>query len=363
MKLVAYDPFVSEDRARQINVTLLPLEELVAESDFITLHLAKTPETVGLIGKDLLAKAKPSLRIINVARGGIVDEAALAEAVVSGQIAGAALDVFNEEPTTVSPLFGLDAVVVTPHLGASTVEAQDKAGETIAEMVMLALAGDFVPFAVNVSAAEASERIRPYLPLAEQLGRIFAGLVGAKGGGAGLDTLDLEYQGQLAESDTRILTLSALKGFFGATSGEPVSYVNAPAVAAEQGLEVRPTSTTTSRDYVNLITLRGGDHSLAGTLVGLNAVPTLVMIDDHTIDVPPAANLLVVRNEDRPGMIGRVATAVGDAGLNIDDMAVGASPEGAKALMVLATDRLVDDATLVALRSIEGVTSVAAVSA
>ncbi len=361
MRLVAYDPFVSEDRARQINVTLVSLDELVEQSDFITLHLAKTPETIGLIGKDMLAKAKPSLRLVNVARGGIVDEAALAEAVSSGQIAGAALDVFDAEPTTESPLFGLDGVVVTPHLGASTVEAQDKAGDTIAEMVMLALAGDFVPFAVNVSAAEASASIRPYLPLAEQLGRIFAGLVGT-GAGTGLDTLDLEYQGQIAENDTRILTLSALKGFFGASSGEPVSYVNAPAVAAEQGLEVRPTSTTTSRDYVNLITLRGGDHSLSGTLVGLNAQPTLVMIDDHTVDVPPAANLLVVRNEDRPGMIGKVATLVGDAGVNIDDMAVGASPQGAKALMVVATDRLVDDATLASLRNVDGVQSVAAVS-
>ena len=361
MRLVAYDPFVSEDRARQINVTLVSLDELVEQSDFITLHLAKTPETIGLIGKDMLAKAKPSLRLVNVARGGIVDEAALAEAVSSGQIAGAALDVFDAEPTTESPLFGLDGVVVTPHLGASTVEAQDKAGDTIAEMVMLALAGDFVPFAVNVSAAEASASIRPYLPLAEQLGRIFAGLVGT-GAGTGLDTLDLEYQGQIAENDTRILTLSALKGFFGASSGEPVSYVNAPAVAAEQGLEVRPTSTTTSRDYVNLITLRGGDHSLSGTLVGLNAQPTLVMIDDHTVDVPPAANLLVVRNEDRPGMIGKVATLVGDAGVNIDDMAGGASPQGAKALMVVATDRLVDDATLASLRNVDGVQSVAAVS-
>ena len=361
MRLVAYDPFVSEDRARQINVTLVTLDELVEQADFITLHLAKTPETVGLIGKEMLAKAKPSLRLVNVARGGIVDEAALAEAVSSGQIAGAALDVFDTEPTTESPLFGLDGVVVTPHLGASTVEAQDKAGDTIAEMVMLALAGDFVPFAVNVSAAEASASIRPYLPLAEQLGRIFAGLVGT-GAGTGLDTLDLEYQGQIAENDTRILTLSVLKGFFGASSGEPVSYVNAPAVAAEQGLEVRPTSTTTTRDYVNLITLRGGDHSLSGTLVGLNAQPTLVMIDDHTVDVPPAANLLVVRNEDRPGMIGKVATLVGDAGVNIDDMAVGASAEGAKALMVVATDRLVDDATLASLRNVDGVQSVAAVS-
>ena len=343
MKLIAYDPFVTPDRARQINVELVDLDTLMSRSDFITLHLAKTPETAGLIGAEMLAKAKPSLRVINVARGGIVDEEALAAAIANGTIAGAALDVFAAEPTTESPLFELDEVVVTPHLGASTAEAQDKAGDTIAEMVELALAGDFVPFAVNVSAAEASESVRPYLPLAERLGRIFAGLCGGDGesaSGSG-NSIDIEYQGQIAEYDTRILTLSVLKGFFGATSGEPVSYVNAPQVAEEQGIEVRPTATTTARDYVNLITLRSGDHSLAGTLVGLRSVPTLVMIDDHTVDVPPSEHLLIVRNEDRPGMIGTVGSVLGEASLNIDDMAVGANEQGAKAIFFLVKDRTV----------------------
>lgn len=357
MKLVAYDPFVTPERARQINVELVDLDELVSRADFITLHLAKTPETVGLIGSDLLAKAKPSLRIVNVARGGIVDEDALADAVREGRIAGAALDVFAAEPTTESPLFDLDAVVVTPHLGASTIEAQDKAGDTIAEMVELALAGDFVPYAVNISAAEASETVRPYLPLAERLGRLFAGLCGECS-----SALEIEYQGHIAEYDTRILTLSVLKGFFSAVSGEPVSYVNAPAVAEEQGIEVRPTSTTTARDYVNLITIRGGDHSLAGTLVGLRSVPTVVMIDDHAVDVPPAEHLVVIRNDDKPGMIGAVGTVLGRAGLNIDDMAVGSSPEGAKALMVIATDRGVDESVQSELRGVPGIVSVAAVS-
>ena len=353
MKLVAYDPFVSEDRARQLSVELLPLEELIARSDFITLHLARTPETANLIDAELLTKAKPSLRVINVARGGIIDEQALADAIAEGRVAGAGIDVFATEPCTDSPLFGLDSVVVTPHLGASTAEAQDKAGDTIADMVELALAGDFVPYAVNVSAAEASEVVRPYLALAEQIGRIFGGLCAS-----GPDSLEIEYQGQIAEFDTRILTLSALKGFFSATSSDPVSYVNAPQIAEERGLEVRPTSTTTARDYVNLITVRGGDHSVAGTLVGLKATPSLVMIDDHTIDVPPAEHLLVVRNADQPGMIGVVGSLVGEAGVNIDDMAVGSSPEGAKALMVLATDRAVPDAAIEALRATDGVVSV-----
>jgi D-3-phosphoglycerate dehydrogenase len=357
MRLVAYDPYVTPERARQINVELVSLDELVARSDFITLHLAKTPDTVGLIGAELLARAKPTLRIVNVARGGIIDEQALADAVRSGTIAGAAIDVFEVEPTTESPLFGLDSVVVTPHLGASTVEAQDKAGDTIAEMVELALAGDFVPYAVNISAAEASETVRPYLPLAERLGRVFAGLCGTCS-----SALEIEYQGHIAEYDTRILTLSVLKGFFGAISGEPVSYVNAPAVAEEQGIEVRPTSTTTARDYVNLITIRSGDHSLAGTLVGLRSVPTLVMIDDHAVDVPPAEHLLVVRNDDEPGMIGAVGTVLGAAGVNIDDMAVGSAADGAKALMVIATDRAVPEPVQAELRARDGIVSVAAVS-
>jgi D-3-phosphoglycerate dehydrogenase len=357
MKVVSYDPFVSPERARQINVELVELEELMRRSDFVTLHLAKTPETTGLIGGRMLSLAKPSLRIVNVARGGIVDETALADAVRDGRIAGAAIDVFAAEPCTDSPLFALDSVVVTPHLGASTVEAQDKAGDTIAEMVELALAGDFVPYAVNVSAAEASETVRPYLPLGEQLGRIFAGLCGTCS-----SALEIEYQGQIAEYDTRILTLSVLKGFFGAVTGEPVSYVNAPAVAEEHGIEVRPTATTTARDYVNLITIRSGGHSVAGTLVGLRSVPTVVMIEDHAVDVPPSEHLLVVRNDDKPGMIGRVGTLVGAAGVNIDDMAVGSSPEGAKALMVLATDRPVPESCQQELLGVDGIVSVAAVS-
>lgn len=357
MHLVAYDPYVGEERARQMNVELMGLDDLMARADFVTLHLAKTPDTVGLIDAELLARAKPGVRLVNVARGGIVDEAALAEAIRSGTVAGAALDVFDTEPCTESPLFELDSVVVTPHLGASTEEAQDKAGDTIADMVELALEGDFVPYAVNVAAAEASETVRPYLPLCEQLGRIFAGLCHECS-----DRLDLEYQGHIAEYDTRILTLAVLKGFFGATSGEPVSYVNAPALAEEQGIEVRPTSTTTARDFVNLVTIRGGGHSLAGTLTGLNPVPRLVMIDDHDIDVPPAEHLVIVRNDDRPGVIGTVGTILGEASVNIDDMAVGSSPEGAKALMVIATDRALPEEVADRLRGAGGITSVAVVS-
>ncbi len=358
MRLVAYDPFVSEERARQMSVEMLSLDEVIAQSDFITVHLPKNKETKGIIGREILAKAKPNLRVINVARGGIVDEAALADAVRSGQIAGAALDVFDVEPCTDSPLFALDNIVVTPHLGASTREAQDKAGDTIADMVKLALAGDFVPFAVNVSAAEANETLRPYLPLAERLGRLFASLVGGMP-----KQLEIIAEGEIGQYDNRILSLSALKGFFGALSDEPVSYVNAPQLAKNAGVEVRETSGRDSHNFVNLITLRTEGHSISATLTGRNSEARLVMIEDHATDVPPAANMLVVRNDDRPGVIGVVGTLLGNAGVNINNMDVGRSSTAGSALMVIAPSGAVPDSVLAELRAAPGIISVHALTA
>ncbi|MCU1462771.1 MAG: serA [Acidimicrobiales bacterium] len=356
MKLAAFDPFVAPERARQMGVELMTLDELVRMADFLTIHLPKTPETTGLIGKELLAAARPQLRIVNTARGGIVDEAALADAISAGRIAGAALDVFEHEPTTESALFELDSVIVTPHLGASTREAQDKAGDTIAEQVLLALTGEFVPFAVNVSATEASETVRPFLPLAEKLGAIFASL------NAGVPpVLDVAYHGGLADYDTRILTLAVLRGLLGAASEEPVSYVNAPQVASERGIEVRETKTTMTVDYVNLVTLRGGDHAIAGTLSGLRGEPRIVMIDDHAVDIPPARNMIVVHNDDRPGVTGKVTTILGDGGVNIEDMRVGRI-EGGTALMVIATTTAAGDELLDRMRSAPGVLHAHAVS-
>lgn len=353
MRLCAYDPYVSADRARQMGVELLSLEELMAESDFVTIHLPKTSETAGLISRDLLAKSKPGIRIVNAARGGILDEEALAEALNSGQVGGAALDVFSSEPCTESPLFGLPNVVATPHLGASTQEAQDKAGVTIAEQVILALAGDFVPFAVNVAASEVPESVRPFLPLAEQLGRSFACL------NDGIpDRLEVEYQGGLAGTNTAILTLAVLKGVFAAGTEEPVSYVNAPQLASERGLDVREASTMATREYVNLITLRSTEHSIAGTLTGPRSEPRIVIVDDHVVEVPPAEHMLVVRNDDRPGMIGVVGTALGEAGVSISSMAVGPSETGNTALMVLSTDRHVPDDTFALLASSDGIVDI-----
>ena len=352
MKVVAYDPFVSDEMARRMNIDLLDLESLLATSDFVTIHVAKTPETIGLINAERLAKAKKGIRIINVARGGIVVEADLADAIKSGHVGGAALDVFDKEPTTESPLFSLPEVVVTPHLGASTHEAQDKAGDTIAEMVGLALAGEFVPFAVNVNAAEASETVRPFLSLAERLGSLFAGLAGS------VSSLEIAYEGEIGGYDTRILTLSLLKGFFGRISDDPVSYVNAPKMADERGITVTETTTTTSHHFVNLVTVRAGGHNLSGTLVGLDGEARLVTVDDHRVDVPPANHMLVVRNDDRPGMIGKVGTIVGEAGVNIADMDVGQAASGASAMMVLATTEEVSSEVADTLRAVEGITYV-----
>jgi D-3-phosphoglycerate dehydrogenase len=358
MRLAAYDPFVSDERARQLGVHLAAtMEDLVATSDFVTIHATKTPDTIGLVNAKVLAKAKPGMRLINAGRGGIVDEEALANAIRDGVLGGAAIDTFAQEPTTESPLFELDNVVVTPHLGASTAEAQDKAGETIAEQVVLALRGDFVPFAVNVAASEASETVRPFLPLAERLGRLFSGLAGGA-----IDELEVFYEGELADYDCRVLTLSILKGVLGPIVDEPVSFVNAPQLAQERGISVRETKASDARDYVNLVGVRGGDGSqVAGTLFGKQQAPRIVAIDEHTVDLPPARHMLVVHNDDTPGMIGRVGIALGEAGVNISDMDVGRSPSGEAAMMVMATDALVPAEVLARVLAEPGVQSARAI--
>lgn len=350
MRVIASDPYVSEESALHSVMALVSLEELVAQSDFITIHVARTPETVGLINSELLKRAKPNLRIVNVSRGGIVDEADLAEAVASGRIAGAALDVFDGEPITESPLFDLDSVVVTPHLGASTEEAQSKAGDAIAEQVMLALAGEFVPAAVNVPAKNVPDVLRPYLPLAEQLGRLFGNLCERLPG-----VLEVELIGEIGKPDNTVAVMSVVKGLLSAVSDMQVSYVNAMDVAKEKGMEVRAISTPTSKDHVNLFTVRGGGHSLGGRLTGARQEPVLVLADDHSLHMPPAQHMILIANEDRPGIIGAVGTLLGDAGINIDDMDVGQSPTGEGASMVIATSQPVPKAVAEALVAIDGV--------
>lgn len=340
MRVVAFDPYVSRERGRQLGVDLVPaLDALLVQTDFLTIHLPLTAETDGLIGPRELALLPEGARVVNTSRGGIVDEEALAEAVASGHLGGAALDVFAPEPPTESnPLLALDDVVVTPHLGAATKEAQDKAGAAIAEMVLLAVRGEYVPYAVNVFAgAEVSDVVRPFVSLAEKLGAILTGLADGA-----VHALDAGFLGGLAEQDTRVLTLAALKGALGAVVHEPVTFVNAPSIARERGIAVSETKSTASRDYVNLMTLRGqseaGEIIVAGTLVGARGGERLVQIFDFDVDMAPAAHMAFFLYEDRPGVIGTVGTLLGGAGINIASMEVGRTVAGGQALMGLTVD-------------------------
>ncbi len=353
MRVIGHDPFVSDDRAAELGVELVELNDLVAEADFLTLHLARTPETVNLIDASRLALAKPNLRVINVARGGIVNEHDLAAAVADGTIAGAAIDVFETEPKTTSPLFDLPQVVVTPHLGASTAEAQDRAGVTIAEQVNLALAGDFVPFAVNVAARGVSDVVRPFLPLAEQLGARFSRLVGGRA-----EAIDVVFAGEIGGFDCRMAELAVLKGVVSGRVDEPVSYVNAEEVADRIGIKVRSrTSSRSPSGHLNGIKLEGDGHTLAGTVSPAGDV-RIIAIDDIAIDIPVADHLLVVLNDDTPGMIGRVGKLFGDAEVNIDDMHLGRGPGGGRAIMVIATAQPVPDAVVATVSALDQIHSV-----
>ncbi len=352
MRLIAFDPFISEERARHMGVELVDLDTLLAQSDFLTIHLPKTKETTNLLDAAALAKTKAGVRIINVARGGIVNEADLADAIRNGHVQGAALDVFEKEPTTESPLFELPSVVVVPHLGASTFEAQDKAGITIAEQVQLALAGDFVPYAVNVAAGEVSNAVRPFMGLAEVLGRFIGGLLDGKPA-----DLEVNYLGELAGSGTKILTLCALKGLLTATGHDGVSFVNAPQLAEDHNLAYSEISSVESPEYVNQISVRSGDHMVSGTLVtiGTRLETRIVGVDGHSVEIPPAASMLVVHNDDRPGMIGMVGVALGEAGVSISSMAVGPDQRTKTALMVLSTEIPTPSEVIERLRDTEGI--------
>ena len=360
MRLVAYDPYVSAERGRELGVEMTTLERVVEQADVLTIHLPKNKETTGIINADMLKRAKRSLRIVNVARGGIADEADLAEALRNGTIAGAALDVFTKEPATDSPLFGLGNIVVTPHLGASTREAQDRAGEVVADMVQLALKGDFVPFAVNLEAGDANETLKPFVPLADRIGRVFASLIESTP-----STIEISTTGEIGGYDPGLITISALKGMLSVWSTDQVSLVNAPSMARNLNITVESvaSTTTTHRDYVNLITLRSGDRNIAATLTGRRREARIVMIDHHLTDIPPSEHMLVVKNDDRPGAIGRVATALGNAGINIANMDVGSSETAGSALMCIATTTAVPLDVLQHLRTLEGISSVVSVGA
>ncbi|HEX9775360.1 MAG TPA: phosphoglycerate dehydrogenase [Actinomycetota bacterium] len=334
MRVIAHDPYVSKQRASQIGVELVPLGDALAQADFLCVLVVKTPETTGMIGARELALMKPTARLINTGRGGVVDEEALASALAAGALGGAGVDTFTEEPTTASPLFALDSVIVTPHLGASTQEAQDKAGATIAEQVGLALRGELAQYAVNVDVGrEISSTLRPFLPLAEKLGRIFTSIGGA-------DRVRIAYHGQIADEDTRVTTLAALKGMLAAVSHEPVTFVNAPLLAADRGLEYSEERYPTGRTYVNELELTGeGGFAVSGTVVGRAAEERITGVYDFELDMPPGEHMAFLRYDDRPGVIGKIGTILGARGINIADMRVGRRERGGEALMALTVDQ------------------------
>jgi len=335
MRLIAWDPFVSKQRAAQMGVELIELDEALRQADFVTVHLPKNSETAKLIGPGQLAIMKPDARLINTSRGGIVDEDALAEAIREGRLGGAGLDVFEKEPTTASPLFDLEHVVVTPHLGASTHEAQDKAGVTIAEQVSLALRGELAQYAVNVDVGrELSDAVRPFVGLAERLGRVFTAI--AEGG----HSVRIAYKGAIAGEDTRVLTLAVLKGMLGAVVHEPVTFVNAPLMASERGVTYAETKTTTAGSYVNEIEIVGDEGAtVSGTIVGARDEERITGVFDFAIDMPPGSFMCFLRYDDRPGVIGAIGTILGGEGINIADMRVGRRERGGEALMALTVDQ------------------------
>lgn len=349
--IIAYDPYVTPTRAQQLGVQFASLEEVMEQSDFVTIHIPRTPETTGIIGAAEFARAKPSLRIVNCSRGGIIDEGALFEALSTKRIAGAALDVFVNEPPTDSPLLGLHNIILTPHLGASTEEAQEKAGVSVARSVRLALDGELVPDAVNVAGGVIDPTVRPGIPLMEKLGQVFSGLADSP-----VTSIDVEVRGEIVEFDVNVLKLAALKGYFTNIVSESVSYVNAPLLAEQRGIPVRLVTDPVSDEYRYILTIRGGladgtEISVSGTLTGQKQIEKIVGINGYDVEVPVADHLIVMVYTDRPGIVAIFGREFGDAGINIAGMQVSRKVAGGQALSVLTVDSPVPDGLLEAVRT------------
>lgn len=349
--LIGYDPYVTQARAEQMGVELVSIDELMKSSDFITIHIPKTPETTGMISTAQFAMAKPNLRIVNCSRGGIIDEAALYQALSSGQIAGAGLDVFVNEPPKDSPLLTLSNILVTPHLGASTDEAQEKAGISVARSVRLALAGDLVPDAVNVAGGVIDSSVKPGIPLAEKLGQIVAGLAHTS-----IVSVEFEARGEIAAHDVTVLKLAALKGLFQTMVTEQVSYVNAPLMAEQRGVEVRLTQDTVSDEYRNVTTLKailsdGSTVSAGGTVIGPKHHQKVVSINGYDVELSMAEHMVVMVYQDRPGIVAIYGKAFAEAGINIAAMTIARQQRGGKALSVITVDSPVDSKMLNSLRA------------
>lgn len=351
VNIIAFDPYITSARAQQLGVHPVTLDELLEQSDFVTIHMPKTPETTGMISAPQLKLMKPSAFVVNVARGGLIDEADLYTALVDGTIAGAGLDVFVNEPPTGSPLLGLDNLISTPHLGASTDEAQEKAGVSVAKSVRLALSGELVPDAVNVAGGVIDPTVRPGIPLVEKLGQVFSGLAAH----SPLTSVDVEVRGEIVEFDVSVFKLAALKGIFTNVVSETVSYVNAPLLAEQRGVAVRLITDAESPEYRNLITLRGAladgsQVSVSGTLVGPKQIEKIVEVNGYDVEVPFAEHLIVMLYTDRPGIVAVYGREFGEASINIAGMQIARHEAGGKALSVLTVDSPVPSSLLTALR-------------
>jgi D-3-phosphoglycerate dehydrogenase len=356
MPVVAYDKFVTAERFRELGAEGVDdPDELYARADFISLHLPKTAETVNFIDAEAIGRMRDGVRIINCARGELIDLDALVEGLESGKVAGAALDVYPEEPFGGHPVLERDDVVVTPHLGASTAEAQDRAGVVTAEQVTAALTGGVVTTAVNIAAVrpEVMEQLAPFVPLCEKLGRLAQGL-----GEGPPDRVEVEFRGRLADQDTRILGIATLVGILSGHTEEPVNLVNGPHLAEERGIELIETRDALSEDFTELVVVRlhTGEEAVevAGTGVGPRNIPYLARVWSEDFYLPFAEHLAIFRYTDQPGMIGRVGTIFGEEGVNIISAAVGAEPEGDTAVMALTTDAPVKQATIDRILELDG---------
>jgi D-3-phosphoglycerate dehydrogenase len=356
MNVVAYDKFVTAERFRELGVEGAESpQELYGRADFISLHLPKTPETTGFVDAAAIARMRDGVRIVNCARGELIDLDALSQGLESGRVAGAALDVFPEEPFTAHPILARPDVVVTPHLGASTEEAQDRAGIVTAEQVTAALGGGVVTTAVNIAAVrpEVMEALAPFVPLCEALGAVAQGL-----GDGSIDRVEVEFRGRLAESDTRILGIAAMAGILKGHTEEAVNLVNAPHLAEQRGIELTETREAASEDFTELVLvrIRSGEDcvEVAGTGVGPKNIPHLTRVWGDDFFLPLADHLAIFRYKDQPGMIGRVGTVFGEEGVNIVSAAVGAEPEGDTAVMALTTDNPVNQSTVDRILELDG---------
>ncbi|MGN6326544.1 phosphoglycerate dehydrogenase [Pseudolysinimonas sp.] len=352
MEVVAYDPYVTAARAQQLGVRLVSLDELLAESDFVTIHMPKTPETTGMIAGPQLAAMKRTAYIVNVARGGLIDEAALAQALRDGEIAGAGIDVFTSEPPTDDVLTSAPNIVVTPHLGASTDEAQEKAGVSVARSVRLALGGELVPDAVNVAGGAIDPFVRPGIALVEKLGQILAAVAGH----GPLTDLEVDVRGELAAYDVSVYRLAALKGYFTNLVTESVSYVNAPVLAEQRGIASTLTTAEESKDYRNTTTLRGvladgTSVEVAGTLSGTKMVEKLIGLNGYDIEVPLAEHHIAMFYADRPGIVAVYGKEFGEAGINIAGMQIARRSAGGQALSIVTVDSPVPDEVLERVRT------------